>query len=405
MGTVRNNILSLHPRRQHNFEQAAALAELFPGKFTHATSIYLAPWLVKLLKKVSPGRSGWLARRSYAGLPNKYVISLPGVEVKKLWWAWRRKGINYFNLNDAWQRAVLKRFSPPAICISYDGSSNLIFREWKNKATLILDLSIGLPQYRIKMLHGEKFKIEMLESADEFQKKLFNQYQEEVELADLILCGSEFVKDTITFFYPEFAPKCRILPYAADTDKFDFPDRQFSDSKDLKFVFIGTVGWRKGADLLLEVWREFVANHPECELHFFGPVDKEICLTSLPDRVSVHGSVESRKLIEYLKVMDVFVLPTTFEGSSLAVYQAMAMQLPIITTRNSGSVLSHGESCELVEVSDKNSLLAGLTKIFNNMEYREYIAKNAYALSRMYTWSEYKKRIFKILEQEGLTNS
>ncbi len=54
--------------------------------------------------------------------------------------------------------------------------------------------------------------------------------------------------------------------------------------------------------------------------------------------------------------MDVFVFPTTFEGSSIAVFQAMALKLPVITTLNSGTVLTHGESCEIVEVGDQDRI-------------------------------------------------
>ena len=402
---MNNNIICFHPRRQYNFEQAAELAKLYPDRFKHVTSVYFPPRLVRLIKKMAPRYAALLDKRSYHALPSRYVQSMPGTEIKKLWWKRRGKHPDYLSLNRTWQLAVLRRFSPPAVCISYDGASNLIFKEWKNKSFLILDLSIGFPQYRIKMMYGDQFTMEKLDKADSFQRRLFLQYDEEVALADMILCGSEFVRDTIVAFHPGMAGKCRVLPYGADTRRFDYPDRIFVDKSNLKFVFVGTVGWRKGADQLMEVWKDFEAAHPGCELHFFGSVDKEISLKDLPPNLFVHGAVPSGELVKQLKGMDVLVFPTTFEGSALSLYQAMALKLPVITTRNSGTVMVHGESCEMIPAGDKPALLKALNKLYDQPAYRRSLAENAYALSKSYTWEAYRKRIDDIFREAGLTNA
>ncbi|MFI5156582.1 MAG: hypothetical protein ACHQEM_10365, partial [Chitinophagales bacterium] len=243
-------VLSLHPRKQHNFEQAAALAELFPDQFRHVTSMYIDPGFVTKMKKWFPSLANQLAKRSYFKLPKKYVTALPAVEWKKIWREKRNKGIHlkdYLELNEYWQKKVLKRFDPPEICISFDSISNLIFKEWKNQTKLILDLAIGLPQYRLKIRYGETFNMGQLEEAGEEQKYLYKRYQCEIELADLILCGSEFVKDTVVYFFPDFEKKCKVLPYGVDLEKFNFSERIFKEKKDLRYAFVGRLSWRKGA--------------------------------------------------------------------------------------------------------------------------------------------------------------
>jgi glycosyltransferase involved in cell wall biosynthesis len=97
--------------------------------------------------------------------------------------------------------------------------------------------------------------------------------------------------------------------------------------------------------------------------------------------------------------MDVFVFPTTFEGSSIAVFQAMALKLPVITTLNSGTVLENGESCEIIEAGDKAGLVNAMDKLFRNPEYRQKLAENGYALSKNYSWDDYKLRLGKILDE------
>ena len=76
------------------------------------------------------------------------------------------------NLNEYWQKVILRHFKPPEVCISYDGISHLLFREWKGKSLLVLDLAIGLPQYRIKIMHGDRFHNSMLDEVGRRPEKI-----------------------------------------------------------------------------------------------------------------------------------------------------------------------------------------------------------------------------------------
>jgi glycosyltransferase involved in cell wall biosynthesis len=401
-GDSRTSLISFHPRKQHNFQQAAVLSELFPKRFKHVTSVYFSPALINFIKKISPRLAAQMGKRSYPKLPGKFVNILPSTEITR-WRRERKYGLSnlsdYMSLNEMWQQSVLKHYRPPGVCISYDGISNLLFRKWKNKTTLILDLAIGLPQYRVKIEFGDRFNNVMLDDVDEVRKRLFTGYTEEVKLADIILCGSEFVKKTVCYFFPECETKCKILPYGTELEEFSFPERKFEQRNSLKFVFVGRLSWRKGAHQMLDTWKEFVIDHPESELHFFGTADKEIVLDPLPDKVFIHGRVGTSELIAHLKTMDVFVFPTTFEGSSIAVFQAMALKLPVITTVNSGTVLQHGESCEIVEAGDKTGLINAMDKLLHDSSYREKIAENAFALSKNYSWDDYRNRLEEILSE------
>ncbi len=396
----RYKLLSIHPRRQHNFEQAAALAELYNGDYLHVTGIYFSPRLVRLVGRFSPKYARLMGKRSYKTLAGKSVgVLLPYIEIKKIFLKWRGKLLDFAAMSDAWQRQVLKKCQPPAVCISSDSYSHLIFKEWKNKSKLVLDLSIGLPQYRQRVLHGDSYRPEMLEQADEAHRDMYRKYQEEVDLADIVLCGSEFVKKTITFFKPEHADKCRVLAYGVDTAAFYFPEREIREKGALKFVYVGTVGARKGAHLLLDAWKEFIVLHPEAELHFFGGIDSEIDRSAVPVNVFLHGSVSRDILIEKLREMDIFILPTTFEGSSIAIYQAILLQLPVITTENSGTVLRHGESCEMIDLDKKGGILIAMNKVYGDADYRKKLAVNAFRMSSHYTWEDYKTNIAAILRE------
>jgi glycosyltransferase involved in cell wall biosynthesis len=60
------------------------------------------------------------------------------------------------------------------------------------------------------------------------------------------------------------------------------------------------------------------------------------------DHVQLVGSVPRSKVKDWLGKFDVFLFPSTCEGSAGAVMEAMAAGLPVCVTPNSGSVARHG---------------------------------------------------------------
>jgi glycosyltransferase involved in cell wall biosynthesis len=396
-------LISLNPRKTHSLEQAASLSELYGKDFLHITSVYFSPGLIRFLKSVIPRYINFFRKRSHPRLKGKYVALLPRTEIVKQRWDRKKKTVDFFELSEIFQKDVISKVTPPEVCISYDTSSYLIFERWKGRSKLILDLSIGVSQYRVKIDHKGNYNPAMLGAKSEDEKRLFAIYDKEVALADIILCGSEFVKQSVEFINPDYGKKCRVLVYGVNTTDYGFPDRIFNKSKTLKFVFAGgRVSWRKGSDKLINAWKKLNEHYPDCELHFFGTIEDEIDISAAPKNVFFHGRVNKEVLIAQLKQMDVFVFPSTFEGGSVAVLEAMALQLPIITTLNSVDVLTQGESGEIVEAGDEQQLTKAMIKLIENPEYRETIAKRAYSLAiNHYTWDNYKQNLGNILTKEG----
>jgi glycosyltransferase involved in cell wall biosynthesis len=390
-------ILSVHPRRHHNFEQALELYRIYGDDFGHATGLFFPPAQIKRLGFLGKKLKSALLKRSFESIPPKIVRALPFWEIYHSLMILMGKSPNYLYLNKKFQESVARHFAQPDILICFDTSAAYLFKKWKPKTFCVLDLTIGLPQYRLLVDHGDKYDPDMEASFPAYEQETFAQYIEETSLADLILCGSEFVKQTCLFFGVP-AEKCVVLNYGVDASDFSFPNRDFTRTN-LKFAFVGIVGFRKGVDLLLKVWEDFIAVNPGCELHFFGEVLDEIMPDSFKQpSVFIHGKVPKEELIEYLKDMDVFVFPTTFEGSSYALYQAMAMQLPIITTINSGTVIENGVSGIIIKPGDPAALLDAMQDLKDHPDLRKRLAQQAFKLSKEFTWENYGKNLGRILK-------
>jgi len=145
-------------------------------------------------------------------------------------------------------------------------------------------------------------------------------------------------------------------------------------------LFVGTVNWRKGVDLLLTAWQTIQEQFPEAILVLVGPISAASRTYGRPfaeylnDYVSNHLPPQSIRLLgqqidvhRFYQIADVFVLPSRLEGLPNALLEAMACGLPcvgsdissiqdIITNNKNGFVF---ESGNIEQLADAISSLLG----------------------------------------------
>lgn len=396
MNKTRYDIITFHPRRHHNFEQAARLMNYYDN-FKHLTGLYFPPKQVERMRCISPRLAKEMARRSYDFSRPEVIDTCPRFELQRLWTNLLKRPYDYDRAQLNFSHWIVKNYVPPRICLGYDTLSRQVFEQWKGKSFLILDLVIGIPHYRAIIDNGNRYEEGLLESRPPADQNLYRIYERELELADLVLCGSDFVKKTCeTFGLAQ--DKLQVVNYGVDIERFKNPDKIIeAKTKGLKFVFVGAVGYRKGADILVQAWQNFYPKHSDCELHFFGHLE-----FTPPDNIegiTFHGQVNQLDLISFLKTADIFVFPTTFEGSAYSLYQAMAMKLAVITTENSGTVLEHQKSALLVEIGQSEQIVAAMERLTEDFELRQLFAERAYKKSLEYTWDSYGLKIKSIMDE------
>jgi glycosyltransferase involved in cell wall biosynthesis len=133
--------------------------------------------------------------------------------------------------------------------------------------------------------------------------------------------------------HAEFA----VVPNGVDPDAFTRTTRgdafraQLGINVDAKVVlFLGRLHPRKGVDVLIEAFK--AANVPDTRLVIAGP-DEGMLSTITPmldERIIVTGYLDSEQRLAALAAADIFALPATGEGLSMAVLEALATGLPVM---------------------------------------------------------------------------
>jgi len=186
--------------------------------------------------------------------------------------------------------------------------------------------------------------------------------EKEWELADLILCGSRFVQESlIEAGYTR--GKCIVVPYGVNESlnwKLRTP-RPMPNK--LRVLTVGTVGLRKGSPILLDVARQ---TSSFCEFKVAGPIDApEAAISKLSQYAQVLGVIPRTQISYLYDWADVFLLPSLCEGSATVTYEATRSGVPVICSRSTGSQVRHeydGIVCQTNSSAEYASILERIAK-------------------------------------------
>ena len=173
----------------------------------------------------------------------------------------------------------------------------------------------------------------------------------ELDLADLIVCPSNFVRDSLpseilqskaVAVVPFGSPEGRWLEKGSDPNSAKHPKGRSGwgltpSPKDgrLRVFFAGSMSQRKGLADLFAAMQLLDPNR--IELHVMGSpiVPIEFYRSQYPHFV-YHATRSNADVLKLMQTMDVFCLPSIVEGRALVMQEAMSQGLPIIITPNTG---------------------------------------------------------------------
>lgn len=161
--------------------------------------------------------------------------------------------------------------------------------------------------------------------------------------ADDVVVVSEGLGDFMV--QKEGAPreKIRFIPNCGKPEYFENPKTNFAPSTDqFRVGVVGRLVDVKNHRVLIEALAQMPSEtRPQLNLFGDGPLREAIIAQAeraqVADRVFVHGFVPG-SITERLREMDAFAIPSLAEGCSLALIEAMALALPVLTSRVQGNI-------------------------------------------------------------------
>ncbi|GJD16226.1 glycosyl transferase group 1 [Rivularia sp. IAM M-261] len=226
--------------------------------------------------------------------------------------------------------------------------------------------------------------------------KLMQREHCEQDLADYIICGSNFVKDSLIARGVD-ANKVVVVPLGRLKEKNLIKPKPFIQTAqqrgdELRILFVGSVGLRKGIPYLLEALRLIQGKIPfTCQVAGSLEIKPER-ISEYSDICNFLGRIPRSQVKDLYSWADVFILPSICEGSAMVTYEALSLGLPIITTYNSGSIIRDKVDGFITPIRDIEAIADKLLNIYVNGINLEDEVSNQEYLKNVLKESEDKLR-------------
>lgn len=165
-------------------------------------------------------------------------------------------------------------------------------------------------------------------------------------------------------------------------DSISIPEMFLKEYGQKKILFLGRICKEKGVGELLSAMPQIRERYPECKLYLGGIwEDKSLKhqAEACGEAVNCLGWVSGEEKEKYLKECDIFVLPSYFEGQSVAILEAMAYSCAIAASNVGGipQMIVNGETGVLFQPMSEEALEEGLLKLLSDKAYCQKLGENA----------------------------
>jgi len=305
--------------------------------------------------------------------------------------------IHYFQLLINWlMSAAFDRLASlfvgrPDISISWAWSSYYIIKKIKRQGKIAIVEKCGSFNKHQEKILKEEYERLGYAYRRHVHKRILEREHKECEIADYILCPSQYVANSLTE-YGIKKEKIIIVPYGVNLDLFKKEKKQ---DDVFRVIFVGNIGVHKGLIYLFKALEKLQLSNFECLL--IGKI--EPCFITYFNQYRKYfeyiPKIAHKQLRYYYSNASVLVFPSLDEGFSLVQLEAMACGLPVITTFNAGAsaVVRDNQEGFLVPIRDSEAIKEKIEFLYNNPHELKRLAENALKRAKEFSWDNYIEKL------------
>lgn len=230
-----------------------------------------------------------------------------------------------------------------------------------------------------------------------YNEEILRREEQEYELADHLLCPSEFVVQT---FVDQGVPQRKLVRhgYGFD-DRLFYPRPRASDrARDgLTVLFVGVCAVRKGLHFALEAWLRSPASSTGSFLiagEFLPAYEAKLADELAHPSVQVLG--HRTDVPELMRDSDVLVLPSIEEGFGLVCVEALASGAVPLVSDACTEVCVDGDNALVHRVGDVDALSAQFTALATDEQLLQRLRAGCLRTAPEHTWTAAGARLLEV---------
>jgi colanic acid/amylovoran biosynthesis glycosyltransferase len=222
-----------------------------------------------------------------------------------------------------------------------------------------------------------------LHGPDEFYDARGQYLEQKIAAADFICCISFFARSQLMKLSPH-AHWHKLVVSRLGVDPAVFLPRLSKPASDVfEILCVGRLTPAKGQHLLIDAVERLAQQGRRVRLRLVGDgpdgpsLRERAAQLANPELVAFEGAVNQDYIRTLYSAADLFCIPSFAEGIPVVLMEAMAMEIPCVTTRITGvpELICDGVDGLLVAPSDLEGLIEALAKLIDDEVLRERIAK------------------------------
>jgi glycosyltransferase involved in cell wall biosynthesis len=217
--------------------------------------------------------------------------------------------------------------------------------------------------------------------------------------ARCLVVWHEWGKASLLRDYGMPSEKVSVIPPGIDLERWKFPRPPQGNGRPVRLLFVGGDFTRKGGETLIAAMRQGLGETCELDIVTSAPVN-----TTGLAMVRVHYGLgpNSPALMDLYRRADIFVFPTLADALPLAIMEAMASSLPVITT-DVGAVqeeIEDGVTGCVIPANDVGALHGATRALVNDPALRYEMGMAARgAAERLFNGSRNYPRILELMKR------
>lgn len=231
-----------------------------------------------------------------------------------------------------------------------------------------------------------------------YNETILRKEEQEYELADFLLCPSEFTAKT---FLDRGYPAEKLLRhfYGYDDTTFFPPAQRAPGREGLTMLFVGVAAVRKGLHFALEAWRRSPASEHGRFLIAgdFLPAYRER-LSELLNHPSIEVLGHRDDVADLMRTSDVFVLPTIEEGFGLVCTEALACGAVPLVSEACTEICQHEVNALVHPIADVEALTAHISRLHGDRQLLESLRAAGLRTAPEVTWGTAGRRLREVYE-------
>ncbi len=306
----------------------------------------------------------------------------------------------YFYSRNYWKKSkeIVNKLNPDVV----QGNMNLLSSLGiKNKYPIVETVHTtfsrekrGVDKLPFKQLSWVERRVRLLFPLLKFVEKRV------LKRANHLIAVSEAIKEELVKYYSIEEEQITVIPNGVDTKIHYKTDEKIymKKNKELVLGFLGRMTAGKGAHLILPIIKKIKEKIPDVKLLIAGDdlnsrkkILSQINRLGLNENIIDFGYIyDNHKKNTFFSSIDLLLLPSSHEGMSLVLLEAMACQTPVLTTPEANT-FDHKNTL-IITPRSVNHFATKAIEIYNNPKMVEEIQKRSKEVVEQLSWQKTAER-------------